>query len=102
MSTRLESPTAAGPQPAPAKGVMMTVYGLLLGMFVAVLAPTVVTVALPGIVTELGGSQSAYTWIVTAELLAMTVSIPLWGKFADLYDKKWLLQAEVPPRDRTP
>jgi EmrB/QacA subfamily drug resistance transporter len=95
MSTRLESPTAAGPQPAPAKGVMMTVYGLLLGMFVAVLAPTVVTVALPGIVTELGGSQSAYTWIVTAELLAMTVSIPLWGKFADLYDKKWLLQASL-------
>lgn len=45
MSTRPESPTAAAPQPAPAKGVMMTVYGLLLGMFVAVLAPTVVTVA---------------------------------------------------------
>jgi EmrB/QacA subfamily drug resistance transporter len=95
MSTRPESPTAPGTQPAPAKGVMMTVYGLLLGMFVAVLAPTVVTVALPGIVTELGGSQSAYTWIVTAELLAMTVSVPLWGKFADLYNKKWLLQASL-------
>lgn len=73
----------------------MTVNGLLLGMFVAVLAPTVVTVALPSIVTQLGGSQSAYTWIVTAELLAMTVSVPLWGKFADLYHKKWLLQASL-------
>ncbi|MEV0569501.1 MDR family MFS transporter [Dactylosporangium sp. NPDC050588] len=95
MNTGPESPTAPQTQAAPAKGVIMTVYGLLLGMFVAVLAPTVVTVALPGIVTELGGSQSAYTWIVTAELLAMTVSVPLWGKFADLYDKKWLLQASL-------
>ncbi|MEU7616563.1 MDR family MFS transporter [Micromonospora rifamycinica] len=95
MSTMPESPTAPGQQPAPARSVMMTVNGLLLGMFVAVLAPTVVTVALPSIVTQLGGSQSAYTWIVTAELLAMTVSVPLWGKFADLYHKKWLLQASL-------
>ncbi|WFE97550.1 MDR family MFS transporter [Micromonospora sp. WMMD987] len=95
MSTVPESPTAPGQQPVPAKSVMMTVNGLLLGMFVAVLAPTVVTVALPSIVTQLGGSQSAYTWIVTAELLAMTVSVPLWGKLADLYHKKWLLQASL-------
>ncbi|MEV4496189.1 MDR family MFS transporter [Micromonospora arborensis] len=95
MSTMPQSPTAPGTQPGPTKGVMMTVNGLLLGMFVAVLAPTVVTVALPNIVNRLGGSQSAYTWIVTAELLAMTVSVPLWGKLADLYDKKWLLQASL-------
>jgi EmrB/QacA subfamily drug resistance transporter len=72
--------------------IMEALSGLLLGMFVAILSSTIVTNALPHIVTSLHGSQSAYTWVVTASLLAMTVTTPLWGKLADLTSKKLLVQ----------
>ncbi|GAA2269161.1 MFS transporter [Streptomyces ruber] len=73
--------------------IMEALSGLLLGMFAAILSSTIVTNALPEIVNDLGGGQSAYTWVVTASLLAMTASTPLWGKLADLVDKKILVQA---------
>lgn len=83
----------------PSSGVPMThrqimeaLTGLLLGMFVAILSSTVVTNALPEIISDLGGGQSAYTWVVTASLLAMTATTPLWGKLADLFSKKLLVQ----------
>ncbi|WP_320777885.1 MFS transporter [Streptomyces sp. CRN 30] len=72
--------------------IMEALSGLLLGMFAAILSSTIVTNALPEIVNDLGGGQSAYTWVVTASLLAMTASTPLWGKLADLVDKKILVQ----------
>ncbi|MEU9454659.1 MFS transporter [Streptomyces sp. NPDC048277] len=72
--------------------IMEALSGLLLGMFVAILSSTIVTNALPHIITDLGGGQSAYTWVVTASLLAMTATTPLWGKLADLYSKKALVQ----------
>ncbi|WLQ49700.1 MFS transporter [Streptomyces poriferorum] len=83
----------------PSSGVPMThrqimeaLTGLLLGMFVAILSSTVVTNALPEIISDLGGGQSAYTWVVTASLLAMTATTPLWGKLSDLFSKKLLVQ----------
>ncbi|MFJ4829764.1 MFS transporter [Streptomyces sp. NPDC088747] len=72
--------------------IMEALSGLLLGMFVAILSSTIVTNALPEIIGDLGGGQSAYTWVVTAALLAMTATTPLWGKLADLYNKKALVQ----------
>ncbi len=72
--------------------IMEALSGLLLGMFVAIISSTIVTNALPKIIGTLGGGQSAYTWVVTASLLAMTATTPLWGKLADLYSKKALVQ----------
>ncbi|MFJ4785841.1 MFS transporter [Streptomyces sp. NPDC088794] len=72
--------------------IMEAISGLLLGMFVAILSSTIVTNALPHIISDLGGGQSAYTWVVTASLLAMTATTPLWGKLSDLYSKKALVQ----------
>ncbi|MFF3419133.1 MFS transporter [Streptomyces sp. NPDC002698] len=72
--------------------IMEALSGLLLGMFVAILSSTIVTNALPEIIGDLGGGQSAYTWVVTASLLAMTATTPLWGKLSDLYSKKALVQ----------
>jgi MFS family permease len=89
------------PAPAPAetldsgmthREVLEAMSGLLLGMFVAILSSTVVTTALPEIIGDLGGSQSSYTWVVTSTLLALTVSTPIWGKLADLFDRKVLVQ----------
>jgi EmrB/QacA subfamily drug resistance transporter len=72
--------------------IMEALSGLLLGMFVAILSSTIVSNALPHIIGDLGGGQSAYTWVVTAALLSMTATTPLWGKLSDLYSKKALVQ----------
>ncbi|WP_406507605.1 MFS transporter [Streptomyces sp. NBC_00212] len=72
--------------------IMEALSGLLLGMFVAILSSTIVSNALPHIINDLGGGQSAYTWVVTASLLAMTATTPLWGKLSDLFSKKLLVQ----------
>ncbi|MFF8813723.1 MDR family MFS transporter [Streptomyces pactum] len=75
--------------------IMEALSGLLLGMFVAILSSTIVSNALPEIIADLHGSQSSYTWVVTAALLAMTAATPLWGKLSDLFSKKLLVQASL-------
>ncbi|GAA2812186.1 hypothetical protein GCM10010441_41100 [Kitasatospora paracochleata] len=75
--------------------VLKALSGLLIGLFVAVLSSTVVSNALPTILTELHGGESAYTWVITAALLSMTASTPLWGKLSDLVSKKLLVQAAM-------
>lgn len=83
----------AGPDGAMShRQVLESLSGLLLGMFVSILAGTVVSTSLPRIISDLKGDQNAYTWVVTATLLATTVSTPLWGKFADLFNRKLLIQ----------
>jgi EmrB/QacA subfamily drug resistance transporter len=67
----------------------------MMGIFVAILASTIVANALPRIIADLHGSQSSYTWVVTTELLAMTATVPLWGKLSDLYNKKLLIQVSL-------
>ncbi|WP_233571597.1 MFS transporter [Cellulomonas triticagri] len=94
-TTRAESPVAAPTATAPAmthRQIMESLSGILLGMFVSVLATSVVSSSLPKIVSDLGGSQSSYTWVVTATLLTTTITTPIWGKLADLLDRKLLIQ----------
>ncbi|WP_448615288.1 MFS transporter [Modestobacter sp. URMC 112] len=91
----------AAPVPAEQQGAMThqqilsALSGMLLAMFVAFLSSTVVSNALPTIITELRGSQSQYTWVVTSTLLASTASTPIWGKLADLNSKKLLIQVAI-------
>src|SRR4051794_29569342 len=88
----------ADAQPVEAAGqmshreVLEALSGLLLAMFVAMLSSTVVTNALPRIVSDLHGSQTGYTWVVVATMLAMTATTPIWGKLSDLFSKKLLVQ----------
>jgi EmrB/QacA subfamily drug resistance transporter len=56
---------------------------------------TIVSTALPRIIGSLNGSQTQYTWVVTASLLTATASTPIWGKLADLYSKKLLVQVSI-------
>ncbi|MCX4725363.1 MFS transporter [Streptomyces sp. NBC_00963] len=86
------NPAPDGSAPMTHRQIMEALSGLLLGMFVAILSSTIVTNALPKIVSDLHGSQSSYTWVVTASLLAMTATTPLWGKLSDLFSKKLLVQ----------
>lgn len=75
--------------------VLEALSGLLLAMFVAMLSSTIVSNALPTIVSDLHGSQTGYTWVVVSTMLAMTATTPIWGKFADLFNKKVLVQTAL-------
>jgi EmrB/QacA subfamily drug resistance transporter len=95
--TPTEPPPPAAPVAAPMthREVLEALSGLLLGLFVTLLSSTVVSAALPRIISELGGGQSAYTWVITATLLATTASTPIWGKLADLLNRKLLVQLSL-------
>lgn len=81
---------------APAqRRVLPALIGLLLGTFVSMLASTVVSTSLPVIVHDLSGDQNAYTWVITATLLTTAISTPIWGKLADLFNRKVLIQIAI-------
>lgn len=67
---------------------LRTVFiALMLGMFLAALDQTIVSVALPHIVGDLG-ALNHITWVVTSYLLASTISTPIYGKLGDMYGRK--------------
>jgi EmrB/QacA subfamily drug resistance transporter len=74
--------------------LLLTFSGLLLAMLLASLDQTIVSTALPTIVGELGGLDQL-SWVVTAYMLAATVTIPVWGRVSDLYGRKRLFQAAI-------
>ncbi|OAH49743.1 MDR family MFS transporter [Microbacterium oleivorans] len=78
--------------PTAPRRVLAPLSGLLLGMFVSMIASTVVSTSLPVIIHDLQGDQGAFTWVVTATLLTTAISTPIWGKLADLVNRKALYQ----------
>ncbi|WP_374202326.1 MFS transporter [Streptomyces sp. MW-W600-10] len=97
MSAADTAAPAGAPAAAPMdhRHILRALSGLLIVLFVAMISSTVVSVALPQIIGSLDGTQSQYTWVVTATLLASTASTPIWGKLADLFSKKLLLQIAI-------
>ena len=61
--------------------------GLALGMLAAAASQTIVSPALPVIVSELGG-VSHYSWVATSTLLVSAVTVPIVGKLSDLYGRR--------------
>src|SRR5918993_6121037 len=61
--------------------------GLMLGMLVAAVSQTIVSPAMPVIVSELGGIEH-YSWIATSALLASAVTVPVIGKLSDIYGRR--------------
>ncbi|MFE2582028.1 DHA2 family efflux MFS transporter permease subunit [Streptomyces sp. NPDC059378] len=74
--------------------ILVPIGALLLGMFLAALDQTIVSTALPTIVSDLGGLEHL-SWVVTAYLLASTAATPLWGKLGDQYGRKRLFQSAI-------
>ena len=92
------SPDAAPGSSKPAmthRQVLEALSGLILGMFVSMLASTVVSTSLPVIIHDLDGDQAAFTWVITATLLTTAISTPIWGKLADLTNRKVLYQLSI-------
>jgi EmrB/QacA subfamily drug resistance transporter len=74
--------------------VLVSIGALLLGLLLAALDQTIVSTALPTIVSDLGGLEHL-SWVVTAYLLASTAATPLWGKLGDQYGRKRLFQTAI-------
>ncbi|MEO3925121.1 MDR family MFS transporter [Micromonosporaceae bacterium B7E4] len=95
----MSAPTTLAPapqaEPMTHRRTLEALSGLLLVLFVAMLSSTVVSTALPKIIGALDGSQTQYTWVVTATLLTATATTPVWGKLADLFNKKALVQSAI-------
>ena len=88
------SAEAAAVPTGPRREVLIILPGLLLAIMLAMLDQLVVSTALPRIVGDLGGVQHL-SWVVTAYVLAATVTTPLYGKLGDLYGRKRLLMAAI-------
>ena len=80
--------TAASPA-IPAKARKLVISATLLALFLGALDALVMSAAMPTIVAELGGLE-LYSWVYSAYLLARTVSLPIFGKLADIYRIKTL------------
>jgi EmrB/QacA subfamily drug resistance transporter len=78
----------------PAPRVRLIFGALMLVILLASLDQTIVATALPTIVGDLGGLEHL-SWVVTAYLLASTITGPLYGKFGDLYGRKPTLQVAI-------
>ena len=96
MTSTTEAAAAADPGPAAMapRRVLIIIGALLLGMLLAALDQTIVATALPTIAGDLHG-LSHLSWVITAYLLASTVSTPLWGKLGDMYGRKTFFQASI-------
>ncbi|WP_242877738.1 MDR family MFS transporter [Desulfosporosinus sp. BG] len=65
----------------------IVLVSIMLAMFMAAIEGTIVATAIPSIVADLGGF-SLFSWVFSAFLLAQAVTIPIYGKFADLYGRR--------------
>ena len=74
--------------------IRLAFFGVLAAMALAALDGTAVATALPKIVGELHGFDRV-SWVVTAYLLASTVTIPLYGKLSDLYGRRNLFVVAI-------
>ncbi|WEK06579.1 MAG: MDR family MFS transporter [Candidatus Devosia phytovorans] len=83
------------PDDAPqAQSVGLIITAVAVTLLLASLGQTIVSTALPTIVTELGGLDHL-TWVVIAYLLSSTVVAPIYGKLGDLYGRKIVLQVAI-------
>ncbi|MGQ5389926.1 MDR family MFS transporter [Paenibacillus sp. M.A.Huq-84] len=61
--------------------------GLLIGMILSSLDQTIVSTAMPTIIKKLGG-LSLYSWVFAIYMLALTTTMPIYGKLADLFGRR--------------
>jgi len=92
--TSADAPSSVQAEPGTQASIPLLLGALMLVMFLAALDQTIVSTALPTIVSDLGGLRWL-SWVVTAYLLASTVVVPLYGKFGDLYGRKRVLQIAI-------
>src|SRR5213076_521886 len=94
MTESGSAPVADAPAALGRRLILVAFSGLVLAMLLAALDSTIVSTALPTIVSELGGLEHL-AWVVTGYLLAQTIVTPIYGKVGDLYGRKIVLQSVI-------
>lgn len=84
---------ATGPE-APARPPAMAIAGVLVVLFLSAIDATIVNTAMPAVVAAIGGME-LYPWIFSGFMLASTVVMPFYGKFADLYGVRRCLYVAI-------
>ena len=92
MTEATQNPAA--PAALSHRQILIAFSGLVLAMLLAALDSTIVSTALPTIVSELGGLEHL-AWVVTGYLLAQTIVTPVYGKLGDLYGRKIVMQSAI-------
>jgi MFS family permease len=95
--TQADLAVAAAPRgtAVAARGMVLVMAALLLSQFVGNVNATVVTTALPTIIDSLGGTTVQYSWVMTATVLGLTTSTPIWSRLADVRNPKTLMQVGI-------
>jgi len=92
--TEVNPSSPAAPAALGHRQILIAFSGLVLAMLLAALDSTIVSTALPTIVSELGGLEHL-AWVVTGYLLAQTIVTPIYGKLGDLYGRKIVMQSAI-------
>jgi EmrB/QacA subfamily drug resistance transporter len=94
LATHVPEKTLQEMDPAlalPHRRKMEILFAILLVVFLSALDQTIVGVALPRIVGELGGTNELYTWVITSYLLTATITGVFYGKLSDIYGRRLML-----------
>lgn len=67
--------------------IRWTVISLMMGLLLAALDQTIVSTAMPTILSEFGGMDK-FVWVFSAYMIASVISMPLFGKLSDMYGRK--------------
>ncbi|MBL6459025.1 MFS transporter [Belnapia sp. T6] len=86
-----ETPSYAAFSPREVRTIVM---GLMLALFLSSLDQTIVATALSSIAGDLGG-WGLLSWVVSAYLIASTVTTPIYGRLSDLYGRRPVLLVSV-------
>ncbi|MDE2639520.1 MAG: MDR family MFS transporter [Chloroflexota bacterium] len=78
----------------PHRQKIFIVSAIMLSLFLAALDSTIMSVAMPRVVSDLGGLD-LFAWPFTSYLLASTVIVPVVGKLSDVYGRKPFLLAGI-------
>src|ERR1700761_8120676 len=98
MTDTQAAATAPGASPQASIGmrreILVVLPGLLLAIMLAMLDQLIVGTALPRIAGDLGGVNHL-SWVVTAYVLASSITTPLYGKLGDMYGRKKLFMTAI-------
>ncbi len=73
---------------------MYIIIAALLALFLGAMDALIVSAAMPSIVADLGG-LALYSWVYSAYFLARAVSLPVFGKLADLFSTRRLFLISI-------
>jgi EmrB/QacA subfamily drug resistance transporter len=74
--------------------ILVAFGAIMLATLLSALDQTIVATALPEIADDLDGFADL-SWVVTAYLLATTVTVPLYGKLSDIYGRRRLFVVSI-------